>query len=196
MSFSDQRNTRKISAKLVWQAPNPGSVNTAASRYPDYVSRLGLLIYQFDGPDTYIQEVGSGFDSGGSAIKVPYLIAMGFSVSDLAASRRLYMSLGMTESPTGTFSVTDATGRGSITEYTLKFAMGSGLVLQGWTPERNSKNNPIKVVMFVPDAQAAADKIVAAGGSIAQPAQRTPVYDNRLLLVAKDRDGYVLELVQ
>jgi predicted enzyme related to lactoylglutathione lyase len=50
--------------------------------------------------------------------------------------------------------------------------------------------------MFVPDAQAAADKIVAGGGSIAQPAQRTPVYDNRLLLVAKDRDGYVLELVQ
>ena len=29
---------------------------------------------------------------------------------------------------------------------------------------RNSKDNPVKVVVFVPDAQAAADKVMAAGG--------------------------------
>jgi predicted enzyme related to lactoylglutathione lyase len=61
---------------------------------------------------------------------------------------------------------------------------------------RNSKDNPVKVVLFVPDAQAVADKVMAAGGSIAQPAARSPAYDNRLLIVTKDPDGYVFELVQ
>jgi hypothetical protein len=42
---------------------------------------------------------------------------LGFSTSDLAASRRFYTTgLGMDESPTGTFAVTDASGSGTITE--------------------------------------------------------------------------------
>lgn len=195
MKFDDQRNTRKITAKLVWQASNPSAVNSAASKYPDYKSRITFPVVQFDGPDTYIQEVGSIFVSGSNAT-VPFLIATGFSVSDLAQSRRFYTSLGMDESSTGSFPVTDATGSGNITEYTVKWAAGSAAVLQSWRPERNSKDNPVKLVLFVPDAKAVADKVVAAGGTIAKPAERTPVYDNRLLVVAKDRDGYVLELVQ
>jgi predicted enzyme related to lactoylglutathione lyase len=73
---------------------------------------------------------------------------------------------------------------------------GSAIVLQDWVPARNSKDNPVKVVLFVPDAQAAADKVVAAGGTIFKPAERTPVYENRKLIVAKDLDGYELELVE
>jgi len=61
---------------------------------------------------------------------------------------------------------------------------------------RNAKDNPIKVVMFVPDAKAMADKVVAAGGSIAKPAERSPAYDNRLVVVAKDLDGYLLDIVE
>lgn len=196
MNFDDKRNTRKIAAKLVWQASNPSAINSAASRHPDYVSRLNLGIVQFDGPETYIQEVGSIFDSGATGITAPYLIVLGFSVSDLAASRRFYTSLGMDESRTGSFRVTDATGSANITEYSVKWSTGSALILQDWNPERTSKDNPIKVVLFVPDAQAIADKLVAVGGSIARAPERTPVYDNRLLIVAKDPDGYVLELVQ
>jgi catechol 2,3-dioxygenase-like lactoylglutathione lyase family enzyme len=196
MSFDDKRNTRKITAKLVWQASNSGAVNSAASKYPGYVSRVSFPVVQFDGPDTYIQEVGSIFVSGGGDIAVPYLIATGFSVSDLAKSRQFYVSLGMTESRTGAFPVTDATGSGNITEYTVKWSEGSGIVLQDWSPERNSKDNPVKLVLFVPDAQAMADKVVASGGAILKAAERTSVYDNRLVLVAKDRDGYLLELVQ
>lgn len=195
MKFDDQRNTRKITAKLVWQASSPSAVNSAASKYPDYKSRITFPVVQFDGPDTYIQEVGSIFVSGSTA-KVPFLIAAGFAVGDLAQSRRFYTSLGMDESSTGTFPVTDATGSGTITEWTVKWAAGTGVVLQSWSPARNTKDNPLKVILMVPDAQAIADKVVAAGGSIAKPAERTPVYDNRLLIVAKDRDGYILEIVQ
>lgn len=195
MNFADMRNTRKITAKLVFQASSPGAVNTAASKFPDYKSRLNFGIVQFDGPETYIHEVGSIFDSGSGA-RVPYPIAMGFVVSDLAASRRFYTALGMDESRTGSFSVEDATGSGNITEYTVKFKTGSALVLQQWRPMRNAKDNPIKAVFAVPDAKAVADKLVAAGGSIVTPAARSAVYDNRLLVVAKDLDGYILDLVE
>jgi catechol 2,3-dioxygenase-like lactoylglutathione lyase family enzyme len=197
MKFNDNRETRRITTKLVWQSSSASSVNRAASTYPDYVSRITFPVVQFDGPDTYIQEVGSIFDSEGGAIAVPYLVAMGFSVSDLAAARSFYSTgLGMEEAFIGSFPVTDATGSGTITEYSERHPAGAGLVLQDWSPERNSKDNPVKVVLFVPDAQAAADAVVAADGSIVEPATRTEVYDNRLLIVAKDLDGYVLELVQ
>ena len=196
MHFDDMRNTRKITAKLVFQAQNASAVNRAAAMHPDYESRLNIGIVQFDGPDTYVHEVGSIFDSGGSSISVPYPIALGFATSDQPAARKFYVALGMTESSLGTFSVTDANGSGSITEHSLKFAEGSGLVLQQWTPMRNAKNNPVKVVMMVPNAKAMAEKVMGAGGTIVKPAERSPVYDNRLLVVAKDLDGYELDIVE
>lgn len=199
MKYNDNREVRKISAKLVWQAPSPSAINNAARMHPDYVSRLNIGIVQFDGPDTYIQEVGSSFDEGGAGIMEPYQVALGFSVSDMQKSLNFFeMALGMEQSPLGTFTVTDATGTGSITEYTLTIPTGGGsaLIPQAWTPMRNSKDNPVKVVLFVPDAQAVADKVMANGGTIAQPAARSAAYDNRLLVVTKDSDGYVYELVQ
>jgi catechol 2,3-dioxygenase-like lactoylglutathione lyase family enzyme len=198
MKFDDMRETRKISAKLVWQAQSVSEVNRAASTYPDYVSRLNIGIVQFDGPDTYIQEVGSSFDTtaGASAISVPYPIALGFAVSDQQASIDFYTALGMTASSIGTFTVTDATGTGSITEFTVKYPTGPGVVLQQWTPMRNAKDNPVGVILMVPDAKALADRVVAAGGTIVKQAERSPLYDNRRLVVAKDLDGYLLDIVE
>jgi catechol 2,3-dioxygenase-like lactoylglutathione lyase family enzyme len=197
MHFDDGRATRKITTKLVWQSSNAAAVDRAAAMHPDYVSRLNFGIVQFDGPETYIQEVGGIFDTEGGSITVPYPIAMGFAVSDLAASRTFYVdALGTTESSLGTFSVTDATGAGRITEYSYKYPDGPGIVLQSWSPARNAMNNPVMVVLFVPEAQTIADAIVAKGGSIAAPAARSAAYDNRLLIVAKDLDGYMIELVQ
>jgi catechol 2,3-dioxygenase-like lactoylglutathione lyase family enzyme len=198
MKFDDMRETRKVTAKLVWQAQSAATVNRAAAMYPDYVSRLNLGIVQFDGPETYIQEVGGTFDttSGASAISVPYPIALGFAVSDQPASRKFYVALGMTDSSIGTFTVTDATGTGSITEYTVKYPTGPGVVLQQWTPTRNAKDNPVGIVLMVPDAKALADKVMAAGGTIVKPAERSAAYDNRLLVVAKDLDGYLLDIVE
>jgi predicted enzyme related to lactoylglutathione lyase len=199
MKYNDGREVRKISAKLVWQAPSPSAINRAAAMHPDYVSRLNIGIVQFDGPDTYIQEVGSSFDTGGAGIMEPYMVALGFSVTDSPTTSKFWqMTVGMEESPLGTFTVTDATGTGSIAEVTLQIPTGGGsaLIPQEWTPMRNSKDNPVKVVLFVPDAQACADKAMAAGGSILQPAARSDAYDNRLLIVAKDPDGYLVEIVQ
>ncbi|HKP59699.1 MAG TPA: VOC family protein [Polyangiales bacterium] len=198
MKFDDMRETRKITAKLVWQAQSATSVNRAASMYPDYESRLNIGIVQFDGPETYIQEVGGIFDTtaGANAITVPYPIALGFAVSDQPASRKFYTALGMTDSSLGTFSVTDATGTGSITEYTVKYETGPGVVLQQWSPMRNAKNNPVGVILMVPDAKAMGEKVMAAGGTIVKPAERSAFYDNRLLVVAKDLDGYILEIVE
>lgn len=196
MKFDDMRNTRKITAKVVWQAQNASAVDRAASMYPDYESRLSFGIVQFDGPETYVHEVGGIFDTAGGDISVPYPIALGFAVSDLAASRMFYTSLGMTESSLGSFSVTDANGSGNITEYSVKFTDGAGVVLQQWTPMRNTKDNPIGFVMFVPEAQAMADKVVSGGGTIVKPAERSQAYDNRLLIVAKDPDGYLLDIVE
>lgn len=199
MNYDDKRSTTMITAKLVWQAPDPTGISTAAANYPGYVSRLAGLIVQFDGPETYIQEVGNAFDTGGAAATVPYMVALGMSTSDQQASINFYTTaFGWTSSATGTFPLTDATGAATVTEYTVQYSTqgGSALVLQSWVPERNSKDNPIKIVLFVPDAQAAADAVVAAGGTIFKPAGRTPVYDNRKLIVAKDLDGYELELVE
>ena len=197
MSFDDKRNTKKITAKVVWQSNDSGAVNAAASKYPGYVSRVDILgVVQFDGPDTYIHEVGGSFDDGGNGKTVPYPIALGFATSDLAAARKFYIALGMTESSVGSFPVTDVNGDATITEYSVKFPDGTGVVLQDWSPKRNAKDNPLKVVMMVPDAKALADKVVAAGGTIVKEAERSPAFDNRLLIVAKDLDGYVLEIVQ
>jgi catechol 2,3-dioxygenase-like lactoylglutathione lyase family enzyme len=198
MKFDDMRETRKITAKLVWQANSASAVNRAASMYPDYESRLNIGIVQFDGPETYIMEVGGIFDTtaGASSITVPYPIALGFAVSDQPASRKFYVALGMTDSSLGTFSVTDATGTGSITEYTVKFATGPGVVLQQWSPMRNAKDNPVGMILMVPDAKAMGAKVMAAGGTIVKPAERSAFYDNRLLVVAKDLDGYILEIVE
>jgi catechol 2,3-dioxygenase-like lactoylglutathione lyase family enzyme len=198
MKFDDMRETRKITAKLVWQAQNASAVSRAASMYPDYESRLNVGIVQFDGPETYIQEVGGIFDttSGANSISVPYPIALGFAVSDQPAARKFYVALGMMDSSLGTFTVTDATGTGSITEYTVKYPTGPGAVVQAWTPMRNAKDNPVALIIMVPDAQAVADKLKAAGGTIVKEAERSAFYDNRLVIVAKDLDGYILEIVQ
>jgi catechol 2,3-dioxygenase-like lactoylglutathione lyase family enzyme len=199
MKYNDNRETKKITTKLVWQAPNPAAIDAAAATHPDYVSRLNIGVVQFDGPSTYIQEVGSSFDDGGAGIMEPYMVALGFATSDQQKTISFWeMAFGMMESPLGTFTVTDATGTGSISEVTLQIPTGGGsaLVPQAWTPMRNAKDNPVKVVLFVPDAQASADKLMAAGGTVTQPAARTAAYDNRLLIVAKDPDGYLVEIVQ
>ena len=192
MKFKDNRNTRKITAKLVWHAPSASQVSRKASSYPDYERRVSLgTLVQFDGPDTYIQEVGP-FDSG--AI---HLVSLGFSTSNQQNSLKFYKQVfGMQSQNLGMpFTVTDINGSATIRETTVNYG-GVSLVLQAWTPTRKSKDNPVMSVHFVPDAQAIADKLKTAGGSIVAEAKRSAAYDNRLLIVAKDPDGYLIELVQ
>ncbi|MBN1652313.1 MAG: VOC family protein [Deltaproteobacteria bacterium] len=201
MKYNDGRNTEKITSKLVFYALDvTGTVATASSAGYRTIFSMGVVA-QIVGPSSYTHEILNliGGPPAGTRITVPYLIAVGFSVSDFAASRRFYAeAFGMVESTPWSGAVTDATGAANIQEQTVEFSSqgGAGIVLQSWTPTRNSKDNPVKVVFFLPNALEYAEKIVAAGGSIVQEAERTDVYDNRILIVAADPDGYILELVQ
>jgi predicted enzyme related to lactoylglutathione lyase len=199
IKYKDGRNTEKITAKLVWNTPNgTATVATAAAAGYATIYSMGINA-QIYGPETYVHEFTTGMDSGGTGITVPYLIAVGFAVSDMNASIQFYGdAFGMTSSPTGSWPVTDANGSATITENTVKLTTGAGLVLQTWvsTPPRNTKDNPVKVIIFVPDAKSYADKVVAAGGKIVEPAKREATYDNRTVVEAKDLDGYWLEIVQ
>jgi len=201
MKYNDGRNTEKITAKLVFYASDvAGTVATANLAGYDTIFSIGMVAQIF-GPSTYTHEILNliGGPPAGTMIGVPYFIAVGYSVSDFAASRRFFAeAFGMQESTPWSGAVTDATGAATIQEQTVEFSTqgGAGIVLQSWIPTRNSQDNPVKVVFFLPNAQEYADKIVAAGGSIVQEARRTDVYDNRILIVAEDPDGYILELVQ
>ncbi|HKP56894.1 MAG TPA: VOC family protein [Polyangiales bacterium] len=196
MDFDDMRNTRKITAKLIWQVKETAPIAAAASRYPGYVQRLNFGYLLFDGPDTYIQELGTSFDDDAGNIEVPYIVAMGFVISDAAAARKFYTSLGMVDESLGSYPITDSGGSGTVAEYTVRYGQGMAIVLQTWSPARNAKDNPVKVVISVPNASAMADKVVAAGGTIVSPPSRSDFYGNRVLVVAKDLDGYMLDLVE
>lgn len=196
MEFDDERNTRNITTKLIWQVKATAPVDAAASKYPGYVQHLNLGYVMFEGPDTYIHEIATSLDPNGGMYEDPYLVAIGFVVSDAAASRGFYTALGMVDESLGSFPITDATGYGTVSEYSVRYGEGMAIVLQTWSPERNAKDNPVKVVISVPDANAMAEKVVAAGGTIVSPASRSDLYDNRLLIVAKDLDGYMLDLVE
>jgi lactoylglutathione lyase len=76
-------------------------------------------------------------------------------------------------------------------------AKGSRLVLMHWTDgsKRNYKDNPIKLVLGVPDARAVADRIRAEGLEIVREPVQSKVSPN-IVGFAKDPDGYLIELLQ
>ena len=74
---------------------------------------------------------------------------------------------------------------------------GSRLVLMHWTDgsKRNYKDNPIKLVLGVPDAKAVAGRIRAEGLEIVREPAQSKVSPN-IVGFAKDPDGYLIELLQ
>jgi predicted enzyme related to lactoylglutathione lyase len=75
---------------------------------------------------------------------------------------------------------------------------GSAIVLQGYsdTTQRNYKDNPVIQVHDVADAEATAARIASGGGSVITAAGQDTTLGNRVVAMAKDPDGYLLELVQ
>ena len=196
LAFDDMRNTRGITAKLIWKVKETGPIDAVAAEYPFYMKYLDSSYVMFEGPDRYIQEISNELDPDGGDFEDPYLVAIGFAVSDGDAARKFYTDLGMTDKSLGSYPITDPTGYGVVGEYSERYGVGRAIVLQTWSPARNAKDNPIKVVIAVPDANAMAEKVVAAGGTIVSQASRSDLYDNRLVVVAKDLDGYTLDLVE
>ena len=120
-----------------------------------------------------------------------FLGATGIGVSDLRASAEFYKAaLGMTEQRTVKIDDMD--------EIILVHEARSALVLMHWTDgsERNYRNLPVKLVFYVTDPVATAEKIKAAGGVMTREPIPLESLGGGLVGLGKDLDGYVVELLQ
>jgi len=121
-----------------------------------------------------------------------YIGAVGIGVSDLARSADFYTRvLGMKVITTFKLDYMD--------EIVVGFeGRGSALVLMHWTDGsvRNYANNPIKIVLYVPDPTAAAEAIRADGLEIVREPTPIAALGGAVVGFAKDPDGYLVELLQ
>ncbi|MCF8506588.1 MAG: VOC family protein [Caulobacter sp.] len=121
-----------------------------------------------------------------------YVGAVGIGVSDLTRSGDFYERvLGMKVLQTFKLPHMD--------EIVLGYeGRGSAIVLMHWTDgsPRNYADLPIKIVLYVPDPQAAADAIRAEGLEIVREPTPIPSLGGAVVGFAKDPDGYLVELLQ
>ncbi|WP_293902858.1 VOC family protein [Phenylobacterium sp.] len=120
-----------------------------------------------------------------------FLGATGIGVSDLAASTAFYKAaLGMTVLRTVKIDYMD--------EVILVHESRSALVLMHWTDgsPRNYKDVPVKLVFYVTDPFAAAERIKQAGGVMTREPAPLESMGGGLVGLGKDLDGYVVELLQ
>ena len=121
-----------------------------------------------------------------------YIGAVGIGVSDLARSADFYTrGLGMKVITTFTLDYMD--------EIVIGFeGRGSALVLMHWTDGsvRNYRDNPIKIVLYVPDPAAAAAAIRADGLEIVREPAPIASLGGAVVGFARDPDGYLVELLQ
>ena len=125
------------------------------------------------------------------AQKDPLLSAVGLGVSDLAKSTDFYVSvMGMEKVRSYHLDYMD--------EELLRYPEGeSYLVLMHWTDgsPRNYKDLPVKVVTRSKDPAALQEKIRAAGYVITREYAPSAAVGGAAVGLAKDPDGYVLELL-
>jgi lactoylglutathione lyase len=119
--------------------------------------------------------------------------AIGIGVSDLRRSAEFYMNvLGMKQLQTFKLPHMDEIVLG------LEGSRGSAIVLMHWTDgsARNYQDLPIKLVFYVPDPKAVAQRIRDAGMEIVREPTPVPALGNAMVGFAKDPDGYLIELLQ
>lgn len=119
--------------------------------------------------------------------------AVGIGVSDLARSIDFYTRvLGMTKLQRFRLPYMDEMVVG------FEGSRGSALVLMHWTDgsDPSYRDLPVKVVLYVPDPVAAADAIRAEGLEITREPTPIPELGDAVVGLAKDPDGYVIELLQ
>jgi lactoylglutathione lyase len=117
--------------------------------------------------------------------------AVGIGVSDLARSEDFYTRvLGM--------KVQQRIDLPHIREIVVSHEGRTSVVLMHWLDgsARNYNGNAVKLVFFVPDAKALMQKIREAGLPIQREAEVMPEFNNMIIGLAEDPDGYVIELLQ
>ena len=118
-----------------------------------------------------------------------YFGATGIGVTDLEASARFYeTALGMTRMSTIDLPHMD--------EIILVHEARNAVVLMHWKDGSNPsyRDLPVKLVFYVSDPKAVTDRIRAAGGVVTREPE--PLGDFGVVGLAKDPDGYVVELLQ
>ena len=117
--------------------------------------------------------------------------AVGIGVSDLAKSEDFYTRvLGMT--------VQQRINLPHLKEVVVGYEGRTSVVLMHWIDgsQRNYKANAVKLVFFVPDAKGLIGKIRAEGLPIQREAEVMPEFNNMVIGLAEDPDGYVVEFLQ
>jgi lactoylglutathione lyase len=120
-----------------------------------------------------------------------FLGAVGIGVSDLKRSADFYINvLGMTQAQVIKLDHMD--------EIILVHENRTAVVLMHWTDgsARNYKDVPVKLVFYYTDPPAMADRIKAAGLEVTRYPEKLPSFGNAMVGLAKDPDGYVIELLE
>lgn len=120
-----------------------------------------------------------------------FIGATGIGVSDLAASSAFYQAaLGLQVTRTFKLDYMD--------EIILAHAGRNSVVLMHWTDgsKRNYKDVPVKLVFFVSDPAAVAERIKQAGGTMTREPTPIETLGGAVVGLGKDLDGYVIELLQ
>ena len=119
------------------------------------------------------------------------LWAVGIGVSDMARSEDFYTRvLGM--------QVQQRIELPHLREVIVGYEGRTAVVLMHWLDGSNPnyRSNPVKLVFFVPDAKAVMERIRADGLPITREAEVMPDFNNMLIGLAEDPDGYVVEFLQ
>jgi lactoylglutathione lyase len=116
---------------------------------------------------------------------------VGLGVSDLRRSVDFYTRvLGMRQIRTFTISYMD--------EVLVAFEGRTPIVLMHYTDGslHNYRDNPVKLVLYVPDPASVAERIRSEGYAIKREAAPHPLLDGLVMALAADPDGYTIELIE
>jgi catechol 2,3-dioxygenase-like lactoylglutathione lyase family enzyme len=120
-----------------------------------------------------------------------YIGATGIGVSDLERSAKFYQdALGMVRARDIKLPHMD--------EIILTHPGRNAVVLMNWTDgsARSYRDLPVKLVFYVADPYAVTERIRDAGGLITREPQPLASDGKTIVVLGKDPDGYVIELLQ
>jgi lactoylglutathione lyase len=120
-----------------------------------------------------------------------YLGAVGIGVSDLKRSAAFYAAaLGLKSVQTFSLQHMD--------EIVMAHEGRTAVVLMHWTDgsPKSYVDVPVKLVFYVTDPVAVMDRVLAAGGRVLLPPTAIAQLGGAVVGLAKDPDGYVIELLQ
>ena len=119
------------------------------------------------------------------------LAAVGIGVADMARAEDFYVRvLGM--------QVQQRIDLPHMKEVIVGYEGRTSVVLMHWIDGSNPnyRDNPVKLVFFVPDAKGVIEKIRAEGLPITKEPEKVPEFNNMIIGLAEDPDGYVVEFLQ